>query len=185
MAKFGECDRVLEQNPEKTGVLLLTRGPRFLIVDDVKAGVVRRSALGVIAPVAFVLAGAAVPAFADGPEPPSSTPEPAAVGELDGVEVAVAEALVPPTAPETVPPTTPPVVVASVDAPAERVAVGVVDGVEVGVIEPPVPTTAPAVTATDARVSTTPSTTIAIAAPETSVAPVVSEALDLVLSAWG
>ena len=118
--------------------------------------------------------------------------EPIAVGEVDGVEVAVTDPVEPP-APEEPPVSEPPPAVGVVDgvpvavaeAPvpgaatvavqAERVAVGEVDGVGVGVTDPPVPTVV--VTVAPATVAPVAPPAVERAAAEPTVA--------LVLAAWG
>ena len=155
-----------------------------------------------LAAVALVFVGAAGPALADEPGPPDDVPpssappvevpveappadvppvqvpvDPpgAAVGEVDGVPVAVAEALVPPAAQ-----------VASVTVQAERSATAVVDGVEVGVADPPVPPTAAEQLPVEQPVVSVP---VAMAAPPAVhlPGPAVAEVptVALVLAAWG
>jgi hypothetical protein len=141
---------------------------------------------------ALLLVGAAGPALAEEPEPPAEAPpvttpidevpvddvpvaDPpgSAVGEVDGVPVAVAEALVPPAAQ-----------VASVAVQAERSATAVVDGVEVGVGEAPVP---PASTTEQVPVAPVASEPVTVPAPAHVPGPAVAEVptVALVLAAWG
>lgn len=173
----------LEQNREKTGVRLLTAEPAVLIVSYMCSGRVRR----LVRVLAALVAGATCTLSAVGVV---SADEPVATGEIDGVEVALTDVVVPPVT-EPPPSTAPapavgevggvPVAVgealvpggaATVEVPADRVEVGEVDGVEVGVIEPPVPTV---VTTRTAAPDAAPA--VERAAAEPTVA--------LVLAAWG
>ena len=124
-----------------------------------RTGRLRQLGLVAVAPLALALVSA-LPATAD--EPPVTSEAPATT-VVDGIEVGVGEALVPPA-------------VATVEVPAERTAVAVVDEVEVGVAEALVPP--PAVAA--------PATTVAPQPPpadDRAVAEVATVAL--VLAAWG
>jgi hypothetical protein len=147
----------------------------------------KRLVTAALASAMLVVVGAAGPAWADEPAPPVEAPpssvpaEPApieevpadpAVGEVDGVPVAVAQAPVPP-----------PVQVAQVAVPAERVATAVVDGVEVGLVDAPVPPATTEPVPVEPPVTNVP----AARAPEYVPGPAVAEVatVALVLAAWG